>query len=209
MVKQGFLRKFVVHLAGICLLGLGIALFVCTNLGADPITVLADGVHRILSMTIGQAMIFLNVLVLAVVVVRHRKYIRIGTWTSALMTGVFTDLWLMCLGNAMDNVSSLWVRIAILVVSCGFSGLGIAMYMEADIGVCLGDLIANILNKEKGYQYRWIKIVIDVTCLSVGFCLGGKVGLGTVVSAMLTGPAVQACMPVARRFASGATKEHT
>ena len=196
------LYKIAIHLVGLMLLGLGIAVFVTANLGSDPITVLADGLHQVLNITVGTAMILLNVIVLVVVFFTKRSYIRIGTWISAVMTGVFVDIFIFLIGGSIFQGLSVLIRTLILVLGCVIIGAGIALYMSADIGVCLGDLIADILTKEKGWQYRWIKIPIDLFCLITGFLLGGKVGLGTIIGALLTGPLVQLFMPAAKRICS-------
>ncbi|MEG0753922.1 MAG: YitT family protein [Angelakisella sp.] len=193
------LKAMLVHLVGVMLLGFGIAIFVTAQLGSDPITVLADGVHQVFSITIGSAMIFLNGVVLLVVFLFRRSYIRIGTWISAIMTGVFVDIFILLISQPLQTVASLPGKLLVLLVGCAVIGLGIALYLSADIGVSLGDLICLILTTEKGWQYRWIKITLDLSFVAIGFFLGGKVGLGTIVGALVVGPLVQVFMPFAKK----------
>ncbi|MEG0852361.1 MAG: YitT family protein [Angelakisella sp.] len=193
------LKAMLVHLIGVMLLGFGIAIFVTAQLGSDPITVLADGVHQVFSITIGSAMIFLNGVVLLVVFLFRRSYIRIGTWISAIMTGVFVDIFILLISQPLQTVASLPGKLLVLLVGCAVIGLGIALYLSADIGVSLGDLICLILTTEKGWQYRWIKITLDFSFVAIGFSLGGKVGLGTIVGALVVGPLVQVFMPFAKK----------
>ena len=50
-------------------------------------------------------------------------------------------------------------------------------------------------------QLRWTRMIWDFGCILVGFVLGGKLGIGTIIALTLYGPGLQFFLPVANRLA--------
>jgi uncharacterized membrane protein YczE len=47
-----------------------------------------------------------------------------------------------------------------------------------------------VRDKIKG-QYRTARIICDLSCLIIGFAIGGKAGIVTVIAAFIAGPSIQ------------------
>ncbi|WP_353953234.1 hypothetical protein V6K52_07365 [Knoellia sp. S7-12] len=52
------------------------------------------------------------------------------------------------------------------------------------------------LARRTGLSIRLVRTALEITVLAVGWVLGGIVGAGTVLYALLIGPAVQAFLPL-------------
>ena len=48
-------------------------------------------------------------------------------------------------------------------------------------------------------EFRWVRVICDVVFVLLGYLLGGTVGVGTVVSMLLTGPLVQFWLPITKK----------
>lgn len=70
---------------------------------------------------------------------------------------------------------------------------------ESDIGVAPNDIVPFIIKDKLNFQYRWVRIAFDATFLVVGFILGGKVGIGTIISMLVIGPFIQFCLPYGKK----------
>ena len=71
---------------------------------------------------------------------------------------------------------------------------------ESDIGVAPNDIVPFIIKDKLNCQYRWVRIAFDATFLIVGFILGGKVGIGTIIAMLAIGPFIQFCLPYGKKF---------
>lgn len=69
--------------------------------------------------------------------------------------------------------------------------IGIGIFIAINIGV---DPVTgvNMLVKDKTkLQYKTAKIICDLTSLIIGFSLGGKAGVVTIITAFIAGPVIQ------------------
>ncbi|MGL4335953.1 MAG: hypothetical protein ACRCST_03590, partial [Turicibacter sp.] len=85
------------------------------------------------------------------------------------------------------------IRIICVLLGCSIVALGFSILVSSTLGACPNDLIPFMLNDKwlKSVQYRSIKIILDLTFVTIGFFLGGVVGVGTLIGAFMTGPFVQ------------------
>ena len=70
-------------------------------------------------------------------------------------------------------------------------GLGTAVYIGAGMGAGPRDGLAMGLSKRVDRSLRITRNVIEGTVLAIAFFLGGSIGLGTVLFAVLMGPTMQ------------------
>ena len=76
-------------------------------------------------------------------------------------------------------------------------GTGVVMVNLASMGMAPNDILSVwLFTRQKKLPYRAVRIIYDVVQLAIGLALGGVVGIGTVLSAVLTDPAIQAASDV-------------
>ena len=76
-------------------------------------------------------------------------------------------------------------------LGCILLYLGVAMYIVADIGLDPFTGIVMVLRDKFKKEYRLVKICFDIICIFVGFILGGKLGVITILTAATAGPVIQ------------------
>ena len=70
-------------------------------------------------------------------------------------------------------------------------GLGSAIYIGVDAGAGPRDSLMLAIKRTTGVSIRVARAIIEVTVVAIGWLLGGPAGVGTVVYALLVGPAIQ------------------
>lgn len=184
------LRRLTQLYVGLLAYGLGLALVVAADLGAAPWDVLHQGLTHQFGLTIG----IWNVLVAIVLMtlwVPLRQRAGIGTLTNALLVGVFFDLALWVLPE-VDGLVLRWVWLVtgILVV-----GLATGCYIGAQLGPGPRDGIMTGL-VDLGLSVRMARTGLEALVVTVGFLLGGTVGLGTLLFALLIGQVAHVFLPL-------------
>ncbi|WP_235734072.1 YczE/YyaS/YitT family protein [Mycolicibacterium austroafricanum] len=162
------------------------AIMVRSGLGLDPWDVFHQGLAARTGMTIGLASAVVGVVVLlAWIPLRNRP--GIGTVANVVVIGVTVDLALWMI----PTPTSLPVRTALMFAAVLLNAFSTVLYIGAGLGPGPRDGLMTGLVVRTGRSVRVIRTVIEVAVLSVGWLLGGTVGVGTVVYAFGIGPLVQ------------------
>jgi len=174
--------------AGFWLLALGFALVIQAGLGVAPWTTLHLGLTNYLPLTVGQTTQLVGLLVLlGALAIGVRP--RLGTWLNMAAVGLFLDLILAA--GFIPAATGLAARWGYLVGGSATAALGMSGCLSADLGVGPRDSLMLGLVRLTGRQVGEVRIGLDLCAVTTGYAMGGPVGLGTVVSAMLIGPCVQ------------------
>ena len=167
------------------LFGVGIALKIRSGLGLSPWDAFHQGLSRHLPLSIGLVTILVSGLVL-LAWIPLRQRIGVGTMLNAVLVGVTMDATLRVVGET----GVLWLRWAYLLVGVGLIGVGSGLYIGARLGPGPRDGVMMGL-AAKGLSVRLARFLIEGTALVAGWLMGGVVGVGTVVFAVLIGPVIQ------------------
>jgi uncharacterized membrane protein YczE len=159
---------------------------VVAGLGVSPWTVLAQGVSVQTSLDVGQATILVSFLVL-LCWIPLRQALGIGTLANAVVIGLSIDATIALL----DRPDALVPRAAMVFAGIGIVAVGSALYLTCRLGPGPRDGLMSGLHRRTGRSVRLVRTSIEVMALTIGFLLGGTLGLGTVAFALLIGPAVQ------------------
>src|SRR6476619_4348493 len=173
-------------LLGLIGYGFSMAVMVRAGLGLDPWDVFHQGLSLKTGMTIGTASAVVGVAVLcAWVPLRNRP--GIGTVANVIVIAVTVDAGLAIL----PTPASLPVRIAMMVGAVVLNAISTVLYIGAGLGPGPRDGLMTGLVVRTGLSVRLVRTSIEATVLTVGWLLGGTVGVGTVLYAFGIGPLVQ------------------
>jgi uncharacterized membrane protein YczE len=183
-------RRLVQLYAGLVLFGASLALMVRGELGLAPWDVLHSGFIRHVPITLGQAVILVSVAVL-LLWIPLREQPGLGTVSNAVVVGLAADATLAVLA-APDQLG---FRIGLMVAGVVLNGLATAMYIGAQFGRGPRDGLMTGLSRVTGRSLRLVRTGLEVSVVVVGLLLGGALGVGTVLYALLIGPLAQAMLP--------------
>lgn len=189
--KPILIKKMILAFLGDILVGMGIGLNACAELGNDPISVFSDGLHKFFGISMGSAVNITVYTLLIVVLIFGRKYINIGTLINALPLGFFVNLGVAAYSVLNVAAGGLLFRSVAVLAGCTFLFFGTALFIAVDIGQDTWTGFAMLLRDKTGREYRFIRAALDIAALVIGFLLGGTVGAATIFSALLGGPTIQ------------------
>lgn len=183
-------RRLVQLVIGLFLYGASMALVIRAGLGVIPWDVLHTGLIRHVDTSFGTMTIIVSLLVLLVwIPLRQRP--GLGTVANAFLVGVSADLtlWLV------SPMSGLGLQVPLLVVGIVLNGFATALYIGSQLGPGSRDGLMTGLSRVTGRSIRLVRTVLEVTVVTIGWLLGGTVGLGTVLYAVAIGPLAQSMLP--------------
>lgn len=183
-------RRLVQLYIGLGLYGLSTAMFIRPDLGVDPWDVFHLGVALQLGMTIGTVIILTGAAVL-LLWIPLRQLPGLGTISNVICIGLAADASMALI----PELTSLPIRIALLVAGIVVNALATGMYIGAGFGAGPRDGLMTGMHSRFGWSIRVVRTVIEVSVLVIGIALGGTFGVGTVLYALSIGPLIQLCMP--------------
>jgi uncharacterized membrane protein YczE len=170
---------------GLIIFGLGEGLLIVSAAGASPWSVLAQGISLNLNLSIGTVTFIVSVVVLFLWIPLNQK-LGIGTILNAIIISVMIDICIKFVPTPVSYLSQILLAIlAVLTV-----GLGGGIYLVANLGTGPRDGLMVGLQKKTNLPIALVRAFLEISVVSIGWYLGGTVGLGTLLFAFGIGPAV-------------------
>ena len=214
------LLRIVILFIGLTIAHLGVTLFLLADLGADPFNVLIQGLFRTAQsltgwtvLTHGRVHMTICFLIILVLLITDRRYIKIGTVLCMICGGPIIDFFTLLLGGLIHSGNPFTVRILALAAGCVILAFGMTIVMKSDSGVGPNDLVAIVISDKLGRSFSITRIVVDVCFVAAGFLMGGAVGIGTIICAALVGPVAGIFLPhsekIVERIIASANVQNT
>ncbi len=181
--------------AGGVLIGVGAAAMISASIGVTPWDVLTTAVAGRAGVTVGVAGAALSLAVYALCA----PFGRLPGWGNlVLLVGVSAavDAGLAVL----DEPEALIGRLGLYAVGVPVICFGVALIVRADIGVGPLEMVMLVATDRSVPRVR-ARVVIEVTTLTVGWLLGGALGVGTAGFALAAGPLIAGSLRLLDRTA--------
>lgn len=175
----------VVLVVGLWLFGTGEALLVDGDLGVSPWTVLAQGIAKHLGIGIGWATFTISALVLLAWWPLREKP-GLGTLSNAVVVALAIGVTVPLLPSP-DAVA--WQLVEVFA-GIALIGIGSGLYLTTGLGPGPRDGLMTGIHDRTGLPVAAVRLALEVVVLGVGWLLGGTVGVGTLLFAVLIGPTV-------------------
>lgn len=182
-------------LVGCCISTFCYALTIRASLGLGPLFVVQQGVARIIGTGIGQGVMVVGV-VMVLVALALRSWPGPGTLALPFLSGGLLDL----IVPHVPAISGLGLRLAVVAAATWGMALGGALIIGAAVGVAAYDAVMLGLRRLSGRSLRIVRLAMELTMLGCGWLLGGSVGVGTAITAVLIGPGMQFWLGVLNRL---------
>ena len=170
---------------GLAFFGLGEGLLIVSTTGNSPWIVLAEGISINLNVSIGIVTFFVSVLVLILWFFLNQKP-GIGTFLNIIIIAIMIDISL----HFFDPPSNIMFKSLLAILSVFLVGLGSGFYLIANLGPGPRDGLMTGLQKKTNLPIALVRAVLEITVVTIGWYLGGTVGIGTLLFAFGIGPAV-------------------
>ncbi|MFM7687685.1 MAG: YczE/YyaS/YitT family protein [Actinomycetota bacterium] len=182
-------ERLVRCIAGLALFGLGIAMFLASDLGLAPWDVFHQGVSERLGIPVGVVIEITGVFIL-LLWIPLRERLGLGTVLNAIEIGLVVFL----LDGVLPVSGQLVPRVLYVAGGLVAIAAGSGLYIGAGLGSGPRDGLMLGLSK-RGISVRVARTGVEVAALVIGLLLGGTVGVGTLAFTCGIGPLVQVFLP--------------
>ena len=167
------------------LFGLGEGLLIVSFTGASPWSVLAQGISLNVNLSIGTITLLISIAVLILWIPLGQKP-GMGTIFNALIIAIMIDLCIKYVPTPSNYIQQL----ILAVISVIMVGIGGGIYLVSNLGAGPRDGLMIGLQKLTNFPIAVVRATLEISVVSIGWYLGGTVGIGTLLFAFGIGPCV-------------------
>lgn len=189
------LKRVSILFFGLSIFGLGDSLLIQAGIGNAPWTVFAEGLTYKTGASIGVATFAISVLVLMLwIPLKERP--GFGTISNIVLIASFIEIGTHIFPKAPNYLSGIFYDL----IGISLVGVGSALYITCGLGPGPRDGAMTGLHYRTGVRVGRVRMGIEVTVLCIGFLMGGTVGLGTALFALLIGQSVAISLGILARL---------
>ena len=170
---------------GLSIFGLGEGLLIVSFTGASPWSVLAQGISLNVNLSIGTITLLISIAVLILWIPLGQKP-GMGTIFNALIIAIMIDLCIKYVPTPSNYIHQLLLA----VISVVMVGIGGGIYLVSNLGAGPRDGLMIGLQKLTNFPIAVVRATLEISVVSIGWYLGGTVGIGTLLFAFGIGPCV-------------------
>ena len=189
------IQRLAILFFGLTIFGIGEAFLVVSSLGNSPWVVLSEGISINTILNIGESTFLVSVLVLLLWIPLKQRP-GFGTVANIVLIAAAIEVGLFFI-PAVESIflKYLYVRFGIALV-----GAGSALYITCGLGTGPRDGLMTGLHYKSGVRVGRVRLGIEVVAASTGALLGGSLGIGTLLFALLIGQSVAISLGVVERL---------
>jgi uncharacterized membrane protein YczE len=170
---------------GLMLFGLGEGLLIVSFTGASPWSVLAQGISINVNLSIGTITLLISIAVLILWIPLGQKP-GMGTILNALIIAFMIDICIKFVPTPSNYINQL-ILAFVSVITVGIGG---GIYLVSNLGAGPRDGLMIGLQKLTNFPIAAVRATLEILVVSIGWYLGGTVGIGTLLFAFGIGPCV-------------------
>ena len=196
MSKTEWVKKIIIIVIGSIIAAYGITLALYAGFGGATLAVLWQGISKTFHISIGMASLIVAIVMIVFAFFYDRSQIHIGTILYQIVYSFCVDLF----ANAHVYSTHLWVNALIMLLGVMFFAVGTGFYAAASLGRGSYEALTFSLAEKNGWQVKVVRMILDIVMVIAGVLLGGKFGICTIVTIIISGPIIQ--------FTAGITKKY-
>jgi uncharacterized membrane protein YczE len=190
-------KRVLILFFGLAVFGLGDGLIIQSGLGNAPWSVLAQGISLKSGLSIGTSTLIIGALVLSLwIPLKERP--GFGTLSNILIISLFIEI----ATNIFTKQENLIPGLAFTLVGIAMVGIGSALYITCGLGPGPRDGAMTGLHQRTGVRVGRVRLGLEVVVSIAGALLGGTLGLGTLLFALLIGQSVAISFGLLARLTS-------
>ncbi len=201
--QHNMVKRIILTIISIIVMGFGIALFNVSGFGVDPFTSMNMNVSSTLGIGYGTYQLIVNaVIIVFVVIFAHRGLIGVGTAINMIGVGYSCELFSSIIAPMIgDNII---VRICLLAAGIIVLCFSCSLFFVSNIGVGPYDSVGFMISNATKIHYKWVRVMTDIAVIIIGLVVSGgftalmrgdlsgvkNIGIGTIITAFMMGPLV-------------------
>ncbi len=193
--KTEFVKKIIIIVIGSIIAAYGITLALYAGFGGATLAVLWQGISGTFHISIGMASLIVAIVMIVFAFFYDRSQIHIGTIIYQIVYSLCVDLF----ANAHVYSTHVWVNALIMLLGVILFAVGTGFYAAASLGRGSYEALTFSLAEKNGWQVKVVRMILDIVMVIAGVLLGGRFGICTIVTIIISGPVIQ--------FTASKTKE--
>lgn len=189
------LQRLAILIFGLSIFGIGEAFLVITGLGNSPWVVLSEGISIHTVLNIGESTFLVSLLVLLLWIPLRQKP-GFGTLANIAVIAAAIEVGLFFI-PVVDNI---FLKYFYILFGIALVGAGSALYITCGLGTGPRDGLMTGLHYKTGVRVGRVRLGIEIVAATSGAILGGSLGVGTLLFALLIGQSVAISLGVVDRL---------
>lgn len=187
MSKTEWMKKIIIIVIGSIVAAYGITLALYAGFGGATLAVLWQGLSKTFHMSIGMASLIVAFGMIVFAYFYDRSQIHIGTILYQIVYSFCVDLF----ANTHVYSIHLWVNVLIMLLGVMLFAVGTGFYAAASLGRGAYEALTFSLAEKNHWQVKVVRMILDVVMVVAGVMLGGRFGVCTIVTIIISGPVIQ------------------
>jgi len=179
MARESYFKRFMRIMAGLFICSIGTYFNIKANVGLGPWEALHIGISQTIGIKYGTASILVSAVVILADIVMREK-IGFGTILNAVVFAKWVDFW-----NFIDPLPlqhSMIIGLPMMFMGMVCQGVGTWLYMSAAMGSGPRDsMMVGFGRLAPKAPIGIIKFSMELVVVIIGFLLGAKIGVGTLI----------------------------
>ena len=195
MKFKKYLIKTLTVIAGSIISAYGITLAIGAGFGGATLAILWQGLTNVTGMTIGTSSLVVAVAMIISALFYDKKQINVGTILYQIIYSFFVDVFTKI--QHYTDIKA--VNFIIMLFGIIIFSFGTGLYSAADFGRGSYEAVTFSLAEKNGWKIKIVRMVLDILMVVIGVLLGGKFGICTVATVLLSGPVIQATVNTVKK----------
>lgn len=187
MSRLEWIKKIIIIVVGSVVAAYGITLALYAGFGGATLAVLWQGISETFHVSIGMASMIVAIIMIAFSFFYDRSQIHIGIILYQIVYSFCVDLF----ANIHVYSAHLWVNALIMLLGIILFAMGTGIYAAASLGRGSYEALTFSLADKNDWPVKTVRMILDIVMVVIGVILGGKFGLCTILTIILSGPVIQ------------------
>ena len=188
LLLRDLLKKLIIIVIGSIVAAYGITLALYAGFGGATLAVLWQGIAETFHLSIGMASFVVAVGMILFALIYDKSQIHIGTVLYQIVYSTCVD------------VFATWFNFFIMLLGVILFAVGTGLYASASLGRGSYEAVTFALAEKNNWQVKIVRIALDILVVIIGVLLGGKFGICTIITVIISGPIIQFVNAKAKRI---------
>ena len=187
MKRSELIKRIAVIAVGSLVSAYGITLTMYAGFGGATLAVLWQGISKTLHISVGTASFVVALVMILFVLFYDRSQIHVGTVLYQIIYSLCVDLFADCHVYSSHR----WINFIIMLLGIVIFASGTGLYAAAALGRGSYEALTFALAERNNWKVKIVRMILDAAVVVIGVALGGKFGLCTIITVLISGPIIQ------------------
>ena len=184
---RDLIKKLAVIVIGSIIAAYGITLALYAGFGGATLAVLWQGIAKTFHLSIGIASFIVALGMILFALIYDKSQIHIGTVLYQIVYSTCVDLFATCHVYSTYR----WLNFFFMLLGVLLFAVGTGLYASASLGRGSYEAVTFALAEKNNWQVKIVRMALDILVVIIGILLGGKFGICTIITVIISGPIIQ------------------